>query len=284
MTASTLRRRPYVTRLVRLVLLALLLFGLLKEIREPYVWLFVHDVLWPKPGPQRVPLDADLAVRLYSDTRPHTGKIARLQKGLVLEVDGRERVEEGFGLGLPLVEVGGRSYLSRAATVMAHEEALVKHYSMDTIDTPSGFLRQKYVPVATVGAIVVTYTVRAEQVYIAVDLSGIPGWERAYIMNEGGAQFFTRYEEPGLAVEGRAFGKWQPTTAQEGCILSADRSVGFCVQTEETLPKYYGRERYNQYYPFGIYTLSWAGVDIELSPPQSLLQYVIRVLRHAPQS
>lgn len=274
-------------RALGFVLLLVVLFGLAKENREPYLWLFLHDVLWPKPAPQRLDLGAaspaaasvGLAVRLYTDTRPHVGKIARLQKGLVLEVDGREWVEEGFGFGLPIVEVGGRSYLSRAAVVWSHDDVLVKQYYMDTIDTPSGFLRQKYLPVAPVGSVVVTYTVQASDIHVAVDLAGVLGWERAYIMNEGGAHFFTSYEEQGLVADSHALGRWQPTEATEGCIVAADGSVRFCVQTAEAVQKYYGRERYNQYYLFGIYTLSWAGIDIELSPPANALQYVVRLER-----
>ena len=44
-------------------------FLLLKEIQEPYLWLFVDDLLNPKPAPQTLPLSQGMAVRLYTGTR-----------------------------------------------------------------------------------------------------------------------------------------------------------------------------------------------------------------------
>lgn len=260
------------------VAVLLVVFVVLKESREPYLWLFIDDLVHPKPQPLTLPLSEDGAVRLYADTRPHTGKIARLQKGLVLVLHGEERIEEGFGFGLPLVEVDGQAYLARSASVEQAGNTLRKRYELDTIDTPSGFLRPKYQPVPATGTVVVSYTVMDGAIDIAVDLSklNVP-WDRVFLMNEQGARFFTRYEEPGLSVEGDAFGKWQSTTASEGCIVARDRSVRFCVQTPDPVTRYYGRERYNQYYWIGVYSLSWAGIDLELEPPLTQFQYRILV-------
>ena len=94
-------------------------------------------------------------------------------------------------------------------------------------------------------------------------------------MNEQGARFFTRYEEPGRSVAGEQFGPWQRTTARRGCIVASDGSVQFCVETERELPRYYGRERYNQYYWVGVYALSWAGIDLELESPVQSFAYRI---------
>ena len=266
--------------LFALPILLVLAFLLLREIQEPYLWLSVDDRLDPKPDPQTLSLSDDMAVRLYSDTRPHTGKVARLQKGLILEVDGSEMVEEGFGFGLPLVEVEGQAYLSRSASVRREGNTLIKQYTMDTMDTPSGFLRRKYEPVPSIGTVVVSYTVGADDIHMMVDLSGLEtGWDRAYVMNEQGARAFTRYHEPGLEVGGDQFGKWQPTTARVGCIVAGNDSVQFCVETENEGPRYYGRERYNQYYWIGMYALSWAGIDLELAPPENRFEYRIRVER-----
>lgn len=271
--------------LLRIALGLVLLWAVVKESREPYLRLFLDDWLRPKPPPITLPLSPDgrLAVRLYTSTQPHIGKVARLQKGLVLVVDGRERIEEGFGFGLPLVvtEDGGQ-YLSRTASVEQRDTTLVKRYLLDTQDTPSGFLRRKYEPVPPIGSVVITYTVDATAgtVEIAADFSGVQRpWRHAYVMSEQGARTFTRYEEPGRAVEGREFRKWQPTVAREGCVVAADRSVRFCVLTNEPTHRYFGRERYNQYYPIGVYTLSWAGIDLELSPPQAQVRYRVVVSR-----
>lgn len=267
-------------RLLALLGALVLLFLVLKEVQEPYLWLFIGDLLDPKPAPQTISLSQGMAVRLYTGTRPHTGKVARLQKGLILEVDGRELVEEGFGFGLPLVEVEGHAYLSRSASVRREGNTLVKQYQMDTLDTPSGFLRRKYEPVPSIGTVVVSYTVRTDDVHAMVDLSGLDAdWSRVYLMNEQGARVFTRYREFGLEVEGDQFGQWQPTTARQGCIVAGDGSIEFCVETEAEVPRYYGRERYKQYYWVGVYALSWAGIDLELVPPVDRFEYHICIER-----
>lgn len=260
-------------------LVLLIAYLIAKETREPHIWLTIDDLLHPKPQPLAAELPEGLALHLYADTRPHIGKVARLQKGLVLSVDGRERIEEGFGLGLPLVQADGQVYMSRSATVEQTGNALVKHFEMDTVDTPSGFLRRKYEPVPSIGTVTVTYTIGSGGLDVTVDLRLKVPWEKAYLMNEQGARFFTRYEEPGLAVEGDQFGKWQPTTAAQGCIVAADRSVRFCVESGGQAQLYYGRERYHQYYLLGIYRLSWAGIDLEWRPSAGPLRYRILLER-----
>jgi hypothetical protein len=263
-----------------LLFLVFSVYLVLKEIREPHLALYLDDLLHPKPLPITLPLLDDLEVRLYADTRPHCGKVARLQKGLVLVVDGRERIEEGFGLGLPIVEAGGEAYLSRHASVSQTANTLVKHYAMDTLDTPSGFLRRKYEPVPSLGTVVVSYTVTSGDILVRADFSSLNvPWERAYLMNEQGARFFTRYEEPGLVVEGAELGIWHPTVAETGCIVAANGSVRFCVETDGPAARYYGRERYCQYYFLGFYVLSWAGIDLEIDAPHQQFEYQVTLER-----
>jgi hypothetical protein len=282
-----LNLRCALSRLAALLAATVLLLLILKESREPFLWLFIDDLVRPKPPPLSMSVADGLAVRLYADPRPHVGKVARLQKGLVLVVDGAaagpggatERIEEGFGFGLPMIDVGGQAYLSRSALVEADGETLHKTYEMDTVDTPSGFLRRKYEPLPSIGTVSVHYTRTGPGVIeVTADFSGLRvAWDRAYLMNEQGARFFTRYEEPGLAVHGEEFGRWQPTTARQGCIVAADGSVRFCVETDDQIPRYYGRERYNQYYWLGVYSLSWAGIDLELAAPAADFTYQIRL-------
>jgi hypothetical protein len=65
--------------------------------------------------------------------------------------------------------------------------------------------------------------------------------------------------------------------------VAAERSTRFCVLTSEAVPRFYGRERYNQYYPVGVYVLSWAGIDLVLDPPPDHFAYQIRVERPASE-
>jgi len=260
-----------------------------KESREPYLWLYIDDLLHPKPAPQVLPLPGGLWGRLYADTRPHTGKVARLQKGMALGLGDSELIEEGFGFGLPMAEAGGQAYMARTATVeQVSRWTWVKRYTLDTIDTSSGFLRRKYVPVTPIGTVVVTYTVQGGGLDVEVDLAGlIVDWDRAYVMNEQGAGAFTRYLEPGKApvdLPGDGQAQWQRTAASRSCLATASvyrgelpEPVMYCVETEPGLTKYYGRERYNQYYWLGMYGLSWAGIDIEVPAGMPRLHYRIEL-------
>ncbi|MCK4482812.1 hypothetical protein KAU55_06260 [Candidatus Bathyarchaeota archaeon] len=64
-----------------------------------------------------IPVLNSLALRIYSDTRPLNWKIANLQKGLVLVLNGREMVEAGAGFGFPMLQYSGETYFSGTAKV-----------------------------------------------------------------------------------------------------------------------------------------------------------------------
>lgn len=258
-----------------------LAWGIAKEYQEPYLRLFLADWVLPREEPQVIPLEPGIEGFLFSDPRPHIGKIARLQKGLALRVDGTMVIEEGFGFGLPLIQVGQQAYLSRSAEVTSTMPGIWrKRYVMDTIDTPSGFLRKKYVPVAPIGHVDVLYMPDEEGLWIEVDLTGMQvPWDGVFLMNEQGAVAFDRYEEPdeGRVVTG--IGPWEPTEARVGCMASERHQVRFCVYAPGGWEVLYGRERYVQFYWVGLYTLSWAGVDLHLAAPADRVRYRITVER-----
>lgn len=271
-------------RRVALALLAvLLLLAAVKERFDPHLVLYLDDLLRPKPAPLTVPPSGELALRLYADTRPHIGKIASLQKGLVLVYRGKEVAEESFGFGAPIIQAGGVPYLSRHATTSLVREAgavtLVKTFAIDTADRPTRFWRVKYEDVPSLGVVTFRYTLRGSEIEIAVDLSGLQvDWEQAYLMNEQGAINFQVYQDAdGRLRHGDELGIWHATEDAFGCWVHRDGALRFCVQTEPGRPKYVGRERYNQYRWTGIFYLSWSGIDLELDPPLEQYRYVVRV-------
>ncbi len=271
----------------RVLLVALGLLSLLVGIKEwydPFLVLFLDDLVRPKPAPVTVPLHGALAVRLYADPRPHVGKVASLQKGLVLVCEGREIVEEGFGFGLPIVQVGDVAYLSRhASTSLVQREGrttLVKSYTIDVADRPTRFLRVKYETVEPLGTVVFSYTVRGpDTIGVEVDFTGLTvDWDRAYLMNEQGAINFATYQdESGQSWRGDDVGIWRPTDDARGCWRHREGEFRFCVETEPGRRKFVGRERYNQYRWTGVYYLSWSGIDIEVNPPMDRYRYTLRV-------
>lgn len=64
-----------------------------------------------------ISISGKIDLRIYSDTRPHNLKIAELQKGLVLILDGKEVVGEGAGLGLPVLIYSNETYFSGTSEV-----------------------------------------------------------------------------------------------------------------------------------------------------------------------
>ena len=82
-----------------------------------------------------VPISDSAALRIYSDTRPHTWKIADLQKGLILVRDGKEVVGEGTGFGLPILVCSPETYFSGTSKVFVAQNGegwvIRKEYTMD---------------------------------------------------------------------------------------------------------------------------------------------------------
>jgi hypothetical protein len=262
------------------IVLALLLLGwkLVAELVEP------HFLLWlgPKEPYLEVPSVGGTTLRLYGDTRPHVGKVAGLQKGLVWVRGGRLLIEEGYGFGCPIIEWNGMAYLSQHAETEIVERAegaqLTKRYTIDTVDTPIQFLRRKYRRVPSLGQVVVQYHIgRSGVIDVEVDFSGLHvAWTRAYVMNEQGARRFVHYTDvTGRALSGSEIGIWEPSERliPRACFESGDRQLAFCVEAQPPATVYYGRERYEQYNWRGIYYLSWAGVDIALDAPRDVYRY-----------
>jgi hypothetical protein len=264
------------------VLAAILAWFVLKEAIEPHWIIRLGDLVSSGPPPATMAFGSSLALRAYADTRPHVGKITPLQKGLVLVQDGQELIEEGYGFGTPIVVQGGRSYLAQHADVAAAPDGrqIVKRFQVDVEDTWTQLFRRKYRAVEPLGAVVFTYTVAGPGVLdIAVDFTGLRATpDLAYLANEQGARSFTLYSDSSgvrryfLDVPDTP-DQWVRTTAERTCFTAEARKLRFCVETQPDLAKYVGRERYFQHRWSGLFALSWAGADIELTRPQGVYRY-----------
>lgn len=260
--------------------LALVVLLSVREYFDPFLILFIDDIIFPKPAPLTARLSDAVTFRLYSDTRPHIGKIDLLQKGLVLLYNGKPIIEEGYGFGLPILVQGNQPYNARHAEVaQLDDNTLVKRYTIDTADRWSKFLQVKYKSVPPLGVVVVTYTLSLpDTIAVEVDFTGVTAeWDTAYVMNEQGARAFPIYEDAeGNQHHGDDIGIWHAKDSDFGCWLHRDGGLRFCVETEPGRRRFVGRERYNQYNWVAIYTLSWSGIDIELEP-MATYAYTLRV-------
>ncbi len=250
------------------------------ELVEPQ-WTLLLGHLFPGQEPIEVLTTGGTLLRLYPDARPHVGKIAGLQKGLVWVVKGRELIEEGYGLGAPIIEMDGVAYNARQASISIARQGeailLTKHFVMDTYDSPSRLLQRKYRPVSPIGVVCYRYIIQPDGVIeVEVDFSGLWHWDNAYLMNEQGANWFPSYcDSSGARLEGVSLGGWQTTAAARACFMSKDGRLAFCVEPGAGETMYFGRERYLQYNWRGFYYLSWSGVDIKVKGPRPLYRYRI---------
>jgi len=266
-----------------------LVWQLAAELVEPHLLLVIADWFRPKAPPLEVATVGGTALRLYGDTRPHVGKIAGLQKGLVWVQQGQELIEEGYGLGCPVVESGGRAYVSgHSETAMERQGDVViltKRYQMDTIDTPVRFLQRKFRRVPSLGVVTVRYEIRVDgTVDVAADLTELQeGWERAYLMNEQGAVQFAHYHDAsGVDLNADGIGIWDLASVQQACFDGADGELSFCVAADLPARLYYGREHRRLYNWRGVSSLSWSGIDLELQASESTYEYriTLTVARH----
>ncbi len=96
-----------------------------------------------------------LWLRFYADSRPHVLQTARLQKGAIIVYDGKELVEEGIGIGVPVCRYRDGTRFSLHAETLVDDSktnpTLVKIYDMNglasktfrgaTIERGSGLAR-----------------------------------------------------------------------------------------------------------------------------------------------
>jgi hypothetical protein len=83
------------------------------------------------------PVSDSVSLRIYSDTQPHNQKIADLQKGLILVINGTETVGEGTGFGLPVLAYTDETYFSATSKLhisqRANRRIIRKDFTMDRV-------------------------------------------------------------------------------------------------------------------------------------------------------
>jgi hypothetical protein len=90
--------------------------------------------------PYTVTLSDKLAFRIYPDSRPYNLKVAQLQKGIVLVFKGKDLVEEGVGMGVPVAVYSDETYFASTAELSRDYEGgkgVTKRFFMDSVSRKS---------------------------------------------------------------------------------------------------------------------------------------------------
>jgi hypothetical protein len=90
-----------------------------------------------KIGECEISFSKNLTLRVYSNTKPSNGKIADLQKGLILVYKGVEMTAEGTGFGVPIIVCGDETYFSGSSSVFMSKRnssiVIRKEFFMDKV-------------------------------------------------------------------------------------------------------------------------------------------------------
>jgi hypothetical protein len=85
-----------------------------------------------------IPLENGVFIKISDSPYPRNLEISDLQKGLVLSVNGSDLIEEGAGLGSPVIKYRDKTYFSKTAKVKVEKESdkinkVTKEFLMDSI-------------------------------------------------------------------------------------------------------------------------------------------------------
>ena len=191
------------------------------------------------------------------ESAPGEGKTASLAKGAVLEIAGKDAAGEGMGFGVPIVHYNEGWVYSRTSTlvdVSTGSSAVWKRtFQLDEIGGDKAH-NYSFVPIASRGAIEVTYTVDATGVSVVVRPIWLaPGLTQVGILNEQSAAF-NNFADDEQTLVGNHFGNWVPVRGTWGRLRSASLGVEWSVPAIAGAELHAGRELTSP-------DLNWAGLD-----------------------
>jgi len=188
---------------------------------------------------------------------PPSGKTAPLAKGLTLRVAGASVAGEGIGFGVPIVRFDDGWVYPRSSTTIdlsTSSTAVWKRtFQLDEIggDNAHGYA---FVPIASRGAIEVTYTVDATGVSIAVRPIWLaPRVMQVSILNEQSASF-DDFADPQQTLIGPRFPIWVSVEGGWARLRSASLGVEWSAPAIAGAELHAGRELTHPGF-------DWAGLD-----------------------
>jgi hypothetical protein len=204
------------------------------------------------------------------------GKTAGLAKGVTLKVVNADVRGEGMGFGVPIVHYNdGWVYSRSSATVdlsTASSTVWKRTFQLDEIggDAAHGY---SFVPVASRGAIEVTYTVDATGIHVSVHVVRLaPGYSEVGILNEGSAAFndFASADRSSPLIDSQ-FGNWVPVVGSWARLQSKSLGVQWSLPSIAGAQLHAGRELITP-------DFNWAGLDYLFPPSFTGTSYHINVL------
>jgi hypothetical protein len=190
------------------------------------------------------------------------GKTAPLAKGAMLRVAGSDATGEGMGFGVPIVRYADGWVYSRTSTTvdLSTPSAAVwkRTFLLDEIGGDAAH-SYSFVPIASRGAIDVTYTVDANGLSIAVRPVWLaPGFTEVGILNEQSAAF-DDFADSTHSLIGVHIPNWTPVEGSWGRLRSARLGVEWSAPALPGAEMHAGRELIGT-------DFDWAGLDY-LFPP-----------------
>lgn len=194
---------------------------------------------------------------LAASQTPGEGKIAPLARGLTLRIAGSSAAGEGMGFGAPIAHYSDGWVYSRSATTVdastAGSTVWVRTYQLDEIGGDKA-RNYSFVPIASRGAVEVTYTVDATGVSIAVrPLWLTPGFSQIGILNEQSAAF-DDFADGTQTLIGASFPNWVAVDGSWGRLRSSSLGVEWSVPAIPGAELDAGRELTPP-------DFNWAGLD-----------------------
>ena len=266
------------------VFLFIILPILVKEFAQPGLSLDLLTLIRSSPGPFTGKLSGGFETKIFSDTRPHVGRIALLQKGLVLYFAGKSITGEGYGLGLPIVHKNGQAYLASKAKigrfVRGDTTILSKIYLYDRVETQTEVPRLKYRKTRPVTQIRVDYYLYQNRIAVEADLRRAKkdGIDEIYFMNEVSGRLFqiamTRDRKEIELLH------WQYAPYGIIGLYAPGYEITVWIKSDITWEKFVGREVTSTWKWYGHVKQDWTGCEIYLGKIVSHFSYSI-ILQNA---
>ncbi|MEO8743926.1 MAG: cellulose synthase family protein [Candidatus Dormiibacterota bacterium] len=188
---------------------------------------------------------------------PGEGKTIPLAKGVTLRVGGGGAAGEGMGFGVPIVRYAdGWAYSRTASSVESSAGSATTWKRTFQLDEIGGDAAHSYtfVPIASRGAIEVTYTVDGTGISIEVKpLWLAPGYTQVGVLNEQSAAF-DDFADSTHTLTGHDFPNWVPVEGDWGRLQSRSLGVQWSLPSIHGAQLDAGRE-------LQAPGLNWAGLD-----------------------